>query len=436
MIFSKIFISNFFTGPLFRCRWFWAVSLCSILVYSCDTTSSVTPYEGETFIKLFGGNGSEEGKDIVQTPDEGFILVGSSTSSPSVEKDIYIVRTDKSGNLIWETRYDGNGGDDVANSVILGNNNNIFVCGEISQQSSLGFMSSKRDVVVLDISIDNGLIQNEMMYGDSLRDEVGTDILKLDNGFFISGTMQHPDTSKYFLIETDINLDTIQFRSRYIGTNNVNNYSTRAFENLADPNNPFVCFGTSFRVTNNPGNSSFWNHVFTYKSNSNQPGIVEYFGYESLDEFCTDVDRTIDGGFILAGYQSSGSISYETLIKIDKNIQQVWAEPKVYPNAFNRSVRDCGIIQTSDRGYIIASTIELDDPKNDEISLLKLDQDGEVQWRKTFGSNEDDSGSKVLEINDGAFVIVGTIGFDINPNSESKMCLIKVNRNGDLVPLN
>jgi hypothetical protein len=346
------------------------------------------------------------------------------------------VKTDKLGNPMWESRYDGNGGDDVGNSVILGNNNNILVCGEIAQGSPTGFMSPRRDIVVLVISIDNGSILSERVYGDSLRDETGTDILKLDNGFFISGTMYHPDTSKYYLIETDINLDTIQFRSRYIGANNVNNYSARSFKNAADPNNPFVCFGTSFRQTNNPGSSSFWNHVFTYKSNSNQPGIVEYFGFESSDEFCTDVDQTADGGFILAGYQSSGSVSYEMVMKIDRNIQQVWTEPRIYQNIFNRSIRDCGIIETRDRGFAIVSTIELDDPKNDEISLLKLDSNGDEIWRRTFGSNEDDTGAKVLELPDGAFVIVGTIGFDINPNSESKMCLMKVNRDGELVPLN
>ena len=420
--------------PLFQMRWIGIILVFSMLIFACDTTNSVTPYQDQTFIKLYGGNGSEVGKDIIQLSDGGFVIVGSSTSGFVGGKDIYIVRTDKLGNLIWENRYDGKGGNDVGNSVILGDNNNIYVCGEISQQTS-GFLVARRDVIVLDISIDNGTIQNEQVYGDSLRDEVGTDILKLDNGFFISATMDHPDTSKYFLIETDINLDTIQFRSRYIGTNNVNNYSTSSFENIADPNNPFVCFGTSFRLANNPTNSSYWYHAFTYKSNSNQPGIVEYYGSGSSDEFCTDIDQTIDGGFILSGYQTKGNVSSEMILKIDRNLQQVWSEPKIYPNQFNRSVKDCGIMQTRDRGYIVTSTIELDDPKNDEISLLRLNSEGEEQWRKTYGSNEDDTGSKVIELEDGSFVIVGTIGFDINPDSESKMCLIKINREGDLVPL-
>jgi len=365
----------------------------------------------------------------------GFVLVGSSTSGFSGGKDIYMVRTDKSGDLIWENRFDGNGGDDNGSAVILGDQNNIYVCGEVTQQN-MGFADSKRDVMVLNVSIDDGSILGQHVYGDSLRDEVGTDILKIDAGFFISATMQHPDTSKYFLIETDSNLDTIQFRSRYIGTNNVNNYSTRSYENLADLNNPFVVFGTSFRLANNPSNSSYWFHVFSYKSNSNQPGIVEYFGTESLDEYCTDVDRTREGGFILSGYQSDGLSKNEMVLKIDRNLQKVWPEPKIYPNEFNRNIKDCGIVQTRDGGYIISSTIELDDPKNDEISLLRLNADGDELWRKTYGSDEDDTGSKVIELEDGSFAIVGTIGFDINPDSESKLSLIKVNAVGDLVPLN
>ena len=84
---------------------------------------------------------------------------------------------------------------------------------------------------------------------------------------------------------------------------------------------------------------------------------------------------------------------------------------------------------------MVSSTIELDDPKNDEISLLKLDFEGEVEWRKTYGSNDDDVGSKVIQLEDGSYAVVGTIGFEVNPDSKSKMCLMKLNSNGDLVSM-
>ena len=82
----------------------------------------------------------------------------------------------------------------------------------------------------------------------------------------------------------------------------------------------------------------------------------------------------------------------------------------------------------------MCSTIELPPPRSDEISLLKVDFRGNETWRKTYGSNENDTGSKVLQLNDDSYVVAGTIGFEISPNSSSKMALMKVSSKGELMP--
>ena len=411
--------------------WFGFVWITIGLINGCDTPSTV-PQQDKIFIKLFGGNGSEEGKDLVVLPDGGFALVGSSTSDTPTSaggKDVYVVRTDNLGNILWDYRA-GAEGDDVGKSIILGSNNNsLYVCGEITQEGSA--FVGLRDVIVLNLSLDGALI-GEYYYGDSLRDEVGTDIIELGSGgFFISATMNHPDTSKYFLIETTSNLEPIPNRSRYVGTEGVNNYSTKSFENPIDPANPFVCFGTAQRTDN--AVTSYWFHTFTYKSNSDNPGIVEHYGTEDIDEYCTDVVKTLNGGYALCGLTGASGVMNEMFVRISPNLQEV--NIQTYPNDFNRDVQDCGIFKTSDGGFVISSTIELPDPENDEISLLRLNSEGEELWRKTYGSNEDDTGTNVVELADGSFVIIGTIGFDINPDSKSKMCLMKINPNGDLIPL-
>ena len=121
------------------------------------------------------------------------------------------------------------------------------------------------------------------------------------------------------------------------------------------------------------------------------------------------------------------------LVRIDPYLQEVWK--RVYANDDNANIKNCGVYQMRDGGYVIASTIELGDPKNDEISLLRLNSEGEEQWRRTYGSNEDDTGAKVVELDDASFVIIGTIGFEINQDSDSKMCLMKVNPDGELIPI-
>ncbi len=405
--------------------------LCGLfLVNACDTPESVQPYQGQNFIKLYGGNGIEEGMDLIALSDGGFVLTGSSTSTSNGGKDVYVVRTDNLGNVIWEKSYGGRG-DDVGNSVLLGQNNSIYVCGEITQDTS--DLPGTRDVYVLNLNLSDGSVIGEpKQYGNYKRDEFGSDVIEMSDGkFFITSTMAHQDTSKYYLIETDNNLDTLQFRSRYIGTEQVNNYATKTFENSLDMINPYVIFGSVQRIVN--GNKSFWYRSFVYRSNGDATINPEFYGSETEDEICSDAFKTTDGGYILAGTSTVGNQTREMVVRLNPNREEVWK--KTYNNSFNRNVKESGIIQTNDGGYLLSSTIELNDPKNHEISLLKLNAEGIEEWRKTYGSSQNDKGSKVVQLEDGSFVVVGTMGFEINPNSQTKMCLIKVNEHGDLVPL-
>ena len=430
MSFLNYFRSSMGKAPVSFLSWCGMFMSIIWVIVSCDTTESVTPNQGQNFIKLYGGNGTEEGKDLLQLADGGFILVGSSTSGSNGGKDVYVVRTDNLGNVVWESWYGGSG-DDEANSVILGKNGSIYVCGEITQDSSV--ILGLRNVIVLNLNMGDGsLIGDPNQYGDPDRDELGTDIIELSNGgFFITSTALDADTSKYYLVETNSNLDTIPKKSRYIGTASVNNYSARSYE-LSDTENPFICFGSVYNTVN--GQSSFWFRSFIYNSFKEGEINPNSYGTENNDEICTDVDQTTDGGYIMSGFVDNGGVNNEMLVKINSRRDEIWKRP--YPNEFNKSVKGTGVIQTSDGGFMVSSTIELDDPKNDEISLLKLDSEGEEQWRKTYGSDDNDAGSKVIQLNDGSYVVIGTIGFEIYDKSKSKMCLLKVNQNGELVPLN
>ncbi len=61
--------------------------------------------------KMFGGTGFEVGRSVRQTSDNGFVVAGYSNSGGSGGEDIYLVRTDASGMLLWEKWFGGTGED-------------------------------------------------------------------------------------------------------------------------------------------------------------------------------------------------------------------------------------------------------------------------------------------------------------------------------------
>jgi len=408
-----------------------------LLYSSCDTADDVKPAQGQTFIKLFGGDGTEEGMDLVQTPDGGFVMVGSSTStnlevtSNNGGRDVYVVRTDNNGDVLWQ-RLSGGAGDDIGNSVIIDENGNIYICGERTQDDN----PLLRDTYILNYSNDGSLL-GEYTFGDPLRDEYGTDILNINGaGFLITSTWDTSDTSKYFIVETDENLIALDKRSRYVaGSEGVKNESNRSYErtNISDLEPPFACFGSAQQLFNDLP-TVFKFQSFYYRSNDDEGIAEKLYGPDDSESYCTDVQITSDGGYVMCGYNESGEITREMVVKLNRQRELV-GEIQIYDNEFGRDISNPGVFQTNDGGFIVISTIELDDPLNDEISLLKLNNLGEEQWRKTYGSNDDDIGANIIQIDDGSYVLVGTVGFEINPDSQSKMCLMKMNPNGDLVPL-
>lgn len=83
---------------------------------------------GDTlWTKVFGGNNFEEGISVIETSDNGYIVCGHSSSFGNGELDIYVVKTDSTGNLQWQKTYGGNGYDEGRR--ILESDNGYIVMG-------------------------------------------------------------------------------------------------------------------------------------------------------------------------------------------------------------------------------------------------------------------------------------------------------------------
>jgi hypothetical protein len=77
---------------------------------------------------LYGGAGSENVTDIVQTPDHGFIFVGSTTSYGAGADDLYLVKLDSLGAIDWSKTY-GYQYPDWGNGIALTSDNGYIVIG-------------------------------------------------------------------------------------------------------------------------------------------------------------------------------------------------------------------------------------------------------------------------------------------------------------------
>jgi hypothetical protein len=89
-----------------------------------------TNENGDTlWTKTYPNNGMRQtGYAVVQNTDQGYLIAGSIQQPLQIGTDIFLMKTDEKGDLIW-TKIIDNPGSNEARDIVIGNNGNIIVSG-------------------------------------------------------------------------------------------------------------------------------------------------------------------------------------------------------------------------------------------------------------------------------------------------------------------
>jgi len=148
--------------------------------------------------------------------------------------------------------------------------------------------------------------------------------------------------------------------------------------------------------------------------------------------------QTSDGSYLIAGYTESLSFGEGEadvyvvttvdviVVKLDANGNLQWTKTICGPD--NERVN--ALIQTSDGGYAIAGYTKSFGAGNGDVYVVKLDANGNLQWTKTIGGPESDGGNSLIQTSDGGYAIAGyTRSFGAG---EWDVYVVKLDANGNL----
>ena len=155
--------------------------------------------------RAYGGRDDDVANDIIAT-DDGYLLVGTTDSFDLTYKDVYVVKTDKRGKILWQHIYGGEK-DEVGNAVVEDDDGYVIVGGSKSpEKKPSGKEGLDMDLYLFKISKKSGKLLWERTYGKEDED-IGYDIAKTKDGYIVVGDTQ---TTRYryydmLVIKTDKN---------------------------------------------------------------------------------------------------------------------------------------------------------------------------------------------------------------------------------------
>ena len=159
---------------------------------SADVYLVKTDAGGDTlWTRRYGGTRNESGTNVKQTSDNGYIIVGSTNSFGAGGNDIYLIKTDSNGNILWSKTYGGPGNDN-ASGVQITSNGGFIISG-----STMSFGTNN----IFLIETDNlGNIVWSKVFGGANPSSVEK---TADGGYVITGQVINNADINVLLIKTD-----------------------------------------------------------------------------------------------------------------------------------------------------------------------------------------------------------------------------------------
>ena len=242
-----------------------------------------------------------------------------------------------------------------------------------------------------------------------------------DNGYIFTGDIHVGYANKNLNLVKTNNNGIIEWNNNYGGVNWETGYSL-----IQTNNNDFIIAGCSNSISG-PGAQPFDFYVIKTNINGNLQWEKKIGGTEN--EYAFSVCKANNNSCIVAGSTSSyGAGATDIyLVKLDYYGNIVWE--KTYGSE-NGECAKC--IQASyDGNYIITATQQIIGGGNTNIILLKINENGDTLWTKTYGNNGSYTGTYGIPVNDGGYIITGNINDSISQGTD--LLLLKTNNIGNIL---
>jgi hypothetical protein len=336
----------------------------------------------------FGGPAKDWAYAMTGTYDGGLCTAGRTASQGAGLEDLWIVRVDGNGRLLWEKSFGGRA-IDRGRAIVETPDHGLVIAGATESKGAGEF-----DAWVIKVDA-NGELLWDRHFGAAATDWVSALVATSDGGLALGAYTQDESGGPYDFWVIKLNGDgELLWERRYGGA--ATDWSTAITETL---DKGLVVVGHTESKGN--GGADFW--VLKLDADG-EPLWDRTFGGPKLD-YASAVTATRDGGIVVGGMtRSVGAGGFDIrVLKLNSSGEVIWDQ--TIGGAQNDWVR--AIIQTRDSGYALAGYTDSQGAGLYDVWLIKLASDGAILWERTYGDTANEWARALVEMPDGGLALAG-----------------------------
>jgi hypothetical protein len=341
--------------------------------------------------KTFGGSATDVGNSVQQTMDGGYIITGYTYSFGAGMGDVWLIKTDSSGNTSW-TKTIGGSNKDKGYSVKQTSDSGYILTGY-----TVSFSAGLEDVWLIKADANGDTLWTKTFGGSGV--DVGSSVQQTtDGGYILVGWTNSFGNGDYdfWLIKTNADGNELWTKT-FGGTGDDRGRSVQQTIDggyiITGYTESFGHFGDVWLIKTDASGDSLWTKTFDC-GNTTDYGV--------------SVQQTVDEGYIITGDKFTFGPGYHDvlLIKTDSYGNTIWTK------SFGGNDSETGrsVQQTRDGGYIITGAAY---GLFEDVWLIKTNATGDTLFTETFGGSSSDWGNSVQQTTDHGFVITGTNDGDV-----------------------
>ncbi len=337
------------------------------------------------FIKSYGTNQtySFKANAVCQNYAGGYILAGQRYTPTTGSSDFCVINVNDTGAILWSKTYGGSN-DDVAWDIKKTHDNNFIIAGSTKS------VSGAFDMYILKTDTAGNILNSKILGGSNL--DVAYCIQPTaGSGYVLAGRTQSfgAGNEEFYLIKISDSL-TVEW-SKTVGNTNPDYASW--IEQL--PDSSFIACG--YTTLNG------WDILLTKSDTAGNVVWKKNFGTALDNEYAYCIKPTTDGGYIIAGDQTSAgaSVRKALIAKFNSAGAVQWCktfQAAGFSKVNSAMVQSDGYLFT---GYVINGG-------QADVLLIKTDFNGDTVFTKTIGLATDaDYAEKIINTSDGGYAITG-----------------------------